>query len=316
MQCQHSACQRSSLSSHFGSRILRNAPPPNIYAEDLPSHPPLPNEEAGVYSSLMLTDSDLALTKRKFVKVSGEGEIEIDPNLIQFCVRVTSQKPDINEAKSSVQKREEYILGVLKKSGIPSANISSTSRTIKSSKKLTENEDENDEMAYFRNQVSSLNPQVDVGEKGSKGNVQPISYILKKELNVNCDSMLKYLKVLSACTEKLDQQVLVSQPIIKFTASYLQANKQRCIREAMKCAHEKALELIKSQKSPQVVLGQVYYTMENLMTVENMEEYNDANTGGASAHFEFFKWKKFSKRITCQITSVFELRPWKPRRTL
>jgi len=285
--------------------------PPFSPTDDfLPSHPPLPNDAPGVYPTLMVSESDLALTKRQFVKVSGEGEIEVDPNNIQFCVRIVSQKPDVNEAKASVQKREDYILGVFKKSSI--VKVVATSMIAKACNivKPFDLIDENDETAFFRNQIASIIPR-------EKSSTQLNSYVVKRELNVTCDSMLKYLQVLSSCTEKLDQQVLISQPVIKFTPDHIQMNKQRCIRQAMENAQQKAVELIRSQKNHQnVCLGKIFYTMEDSMSVDSQNEYDDLNTGGASAHFEFFKWKRFGKRITCRVTTVFEIKTIKPRKLI
>lgn len=73
------------------------------------NHLPLPEEPPGLYDTL-ITDSDMALTKRKFVKVTSSGEVEMEPDSVEFCVKITTNKTDPPAAKESVRKRKDFVL--------------------------------------------------------------------------------------------------------------------------------------------------------------------------------------------------------------
>jgi hypothetical protein len=175
---------------------------------------PLPNEPSGLYSTLM-TDTDLTASKKRFVKVSGTGETTVEPDSIEFVVQIIAIKTNLIDARASIKKREEYILAAIKKAYIQQTGVVCSEMVTKVN---SENPDE-DEMDVKFGQGPSK-PQPNQEERYEPP--APKYFRICKEIHVHCDSLVKYLQIFSLCNEKLDQQVVVSQPIIKFSANLLQ----------------------------------------------------------------------------------------------
>lgn len=200
----------------------------NDFADpDSESRLPTSKDPNGVYS-VLITDSDMALTKRKFVKVSSVGEVEVAPDRVEFCVQITSTKTDMIAARDSIRKRDEYIMLALKKLGVPQTGISTTSMVKKY--KLEEEADEDDdilEAKILRDVEKQLSAR-----KGKKGNNNNDDDAIKdldkervkvvKELYVVCDNLNQYMELFSIVNEKLDRQVNVSPPVIRITPECLQ----------------------------------------------------------------------------------------------
>lgn len=188
-------------------------------------------DPSGVYSVLM-TDSDMALTKRKFVKVSSVGEIELSPDRIEFCVQITSTKPDMTAAKESIRKRDEYIMLALKKLGVPDTGVSTTTM-VKRYKLEDEAEDNDDvlEVKILRDAEKQLTTKNKKSKKEKKNvcnnnDEDPLLSSARvkviKELYVVCGSLNMYMELFSIVNEKLDQQVNVSPPVIRITPENIQ----------------------------------------------------------------------------------------------
>lgn len=85
--------------------------------------------------------------------------------------------------------------------------------------------------------------------------------------------------------------------------------RQRAIRLAMSNGMKKATEMLTSTNQ-RVRLGRLYYSVEDSLVVEPVQNYENNDT------FETFTWKKLNKIVVCNLTSVFELEHPKPRRLI
>jgi len=174
---------------------------------------PLPMDPSGFYSTLM-NDTDMVVAKKRFVKVSGTGEMIVEPDTIEFVVQIVSIKPSLIDARTSIKKREEYILGAMKKNHIRDVDIvpSEMVRRVNSENPEDDDLDQVAQEYAAQNDQERYEPPI------------PKFFRISKELHVHCDNLMKYLQVSSLCNEKLDRQVIVSPPVIKFTPSLLQTS--------------------------------------------------------------------------------------------
>lgn len=221
----------ASHSKHQSTFSMMNLDDADLNTE---SRLPMSSDPSGVYSILM-TDSDMALTKRKFVKVSSIGELEVSPDRVEFCVQITSTKTDMAAARESIRKRDEFILLALKKLGVLQSGISSTSM-VKRFKLEEEANDDDDilEAKILRDAEKQLSLSARKGNKRtsrshSNNNVAAKDPLLDterikviKELYVVCDNLNQYMELFSIINEKLDKQVNVSPPVIRITPENLQ----------------------------------------------------------------------------------------------
>jgi len=183
---------------------------------------PLTSDPSGVYN-VLITDSDMALAKRKFVKVSSVGEVEVSPDRIEFCIQITSNKPDMVAARESIRKRDDFIMLALKKLGVLESGISTASMVKRY--KLGDEAEEDDNVLEvkilrdFENQMAKSNGKVGI-LKDPMLDEERVKVV--KELYVVCESMNQYMELFSLVNEKLDHQVNVSPPVIRITPQTLQ----------------------------------------------------------------------------------------------
>jgi hypothetical protein len=173
------------------------------------SHPPLPEEPPGLYDTL-ITDSDMALTKRKFVKVSSSsGEMEMEPDEVEFCIKITTNKVEASQARESVKKRKDFILAALKKFRIPSdfPIFSIAKRSPTQIHKGT-----------GTRPASQVKNKLDPDEK----EFVKKDLIYSEEFCVKCGTLMQYLNVFSICNEKLDRHVEISRPVVRFSPECVQ----------------------------------------------------------------------------------------------
>jgi hypothetical protein len=176
---------------------------PAPYSNSLPH----PKEPSGLYD-ILVTDSDMLLAKKKFLKVSSTGEMEVEPNRIEFCIQITTSRTDLTLAKESIKKREDYILSCLKKHQIKDVN---SSLIVKRMQEGDGEEEEHSEVKIVKD-----------AEKQQRTNKDRLK--LSKEICVVCESLLKYIQIYSICTEKLDRHVVLSQPAVRFTPDHIQSH--------------------------------------------------------------------------------------------
>jgi hypothetical protein len=265
---------------------------------------PLASEPSGVYS-ITMTDSDMALTKKKFIKVSSVGEVEVCPDRVEFCIQIACTKPDVATARESVRKRDEFLMLALKKVGVPSAGVSSTSLVKKF--KLGDEVEENDDLLE-RKLLRDVEKQLN-NKQGNNNENDPILDAERtkviKELYVVGNSLNQYMELFSIVNEKLDRQVNVSPPVIRVSPEYLQKQTQEAARLAMNNAIQKANHLLQSQqKILKASVGKLFYSVEDSLTITDISEYQNIST---STTFESLKWKKNNKLIVCKLTSLFEV---------
>jgi len=281
-------------------------------------HPPLPSEPAGLYDTL-ITDADMAYMKKKFVKVTSSGQVEMNPDIVEFCIKITTNKDDATKGRESVKKRKDFILAALKKFGITDDNILA-STIVKRVPHPIVGPDPDDlflqeaqEMAYAlrRERMHSNRGLQDdkAGDNQHKDDLEKKSLVYFEELCVKCGSLVQYLKVFSICNEKLDRHVEISRPVVRFSPICLQSSTQLAVRQAMAQAIQKANDLISTSK-PRVSLGRLYYSVEDSLQIEPIPDFepNDA--------FETFSWKRLNKMVVCSLTSCFELDHPKPMRRM
>lgn len=229
---------------------------------------------------LLTTESSSPFPKN-FVKVTGQASLELEPDVIEFCIKITSSKPDLPDCRSSVKKREEYISSVLKKNYIK--DIASHEMIQKIEKTV----------------ASASASRSDSKEKSEEA-ILKTEFLLEKELFVKTDKISKYLNIVSICTEKLDTNVEVSQPMISFSAAAMDKATKMVLQMAGTNARLKARNLIEEKKSPfKASLGPVLYCIEDSFQIQDSPNNNN--------HFELLKWKKFNRRINTQITTAYGL---------
>jgi len=235
----------------------------------------------------------------------------MEPDIVEFCVKITTNKDDAAKGKESVKKRKDFVLAALKKFGIADNNILA-STIVKRVPHPIVGPDPDDlflqeaqELAYqfkrdkiqgakgHRQDKVGDNPKEEVEKKGG-------TLVYFEEICVKCTSLVQYLKVFSICNEKLDHHVEISRPVVRFSPICLQSATQTAVRQAMAQAIQKANDLISTSK-PRVALGRLYYSVEDALQVEPIPDFepNDA--------FETFSWKRLNKMVVCNLTSVFEL---------
>jgi len=282
--------------------------------DDVSQRIPLTSDPSGIYS-VLITDSDMALTKRKFVKVSSIGEVEVSPDRVEFCIQITSTKPDMVAARESIRKRDDFIMLALKKLGVPDKGIS-TASMVKRYKLEDEAEDDDNVLEVkilrdFEKQMAKSNGKGGEVPKDPMLDVERMKVV--KELYVVCESMNQYMELFSIINEKLDHQVNVSPPVIRITPHSLQFHSQAAAKLAMNNAIQKASEILQSPKNLKATVGKLFYSVEDSLTISDIAEYHKIST---STTFETLRWKRNNKLIVCKLTSLFEVNTVKPRRVL
>jgi len=238
----------------------------------------MPCSPSGFYSSSKSICDDLASQGQNFVKVNGTGMLEVVPDVIVLCIKITSQKPDLSECRLSIKKREDYVMSVLKKNSVKDCNCF---------------------------EIIHKDQQQDYDIKDDVNN--ETSFIVIKEICATVSDFGKYINVASTCKEKLDSRVEVSSPIVSVSAAAMEKATQVTLDIAKKNARMKALTLIQSKGSEfRSTLGKVLYIMEDSINVDDFKEYENCG-------FESLDWKKFNKRITVNITILYELKVEKDR---
>jgi hypothetical protein len=86
--------------------------------------------------------------------------------------------------------------------------------------------------------------------------------------------------------------------------------REKAMKLAMQNAIDKSKQMLSSMKN-RLVLGQLYYSVEDCLKIQSVEEYERVLS---SSQFETFNWRKKNKVIRVELTSVFGLEvPKKPR---
>ena len=153
---------------------------------------PLPCDPAGLYPSSNIC-KELARNGKNFVKVNGVGTEEVQPDVIVFCVKITSRKSDLNECRSSIKKREDYVISILKKNSV---------------KQYTSTE------IVQRDEVKA---EVGGGDGDKAEEEKPQLFIVTKEICATANEISKYFDVASTCQEKLDSRVEISRPVVNIS---------------------------------------------------------------------------------------------------
>jgi len=265
----------------------------------------------------------MAFAKKKFVKVTSQSEIEMEPDRVEFCVKITTNRKELAEAKESVKKRRDFVISAIKKFKISDEDVTEMTicRRHGSLSDLDREQQEDNEFFLQLDAKSTLKKFAEYhSEKKSKGGddggggftvekerQEKLDY--SNEITVKCDSLIKYLKVFSICNEKLDRHVFVSQPVVRFTPAHLQNNTEKAVREAMRNGVAKGLEMLGALKQ-RYNLGRLYYSVEDSLSMEDTAEYLN------NSEYETFAWKRLNKIIKCNLTSVFELEYVKIRKVI
>jgi len=181
------------------------------------SHPPLPEEPSGLYD-LLITDSDMALSKKKFLKVSSIGQVEVEPNRVEFCILIKTSRTDPVQAKESIKKREDYIMATLKKCRVSEKDIKCT-EIVKRIEAEDEDNNECDQQNKGRNK--QVNADINANVKNLDP-YQPGGLCWRREICITCESLIKYMQIYSVCMEKLDRNVVISQPVVRFSPEHMQ----------------------------------------------------------------------------------------------
>ncbi|CAG7709924.1 unnamed protein product [Allacma fusca] len=227
---------------------------------------------------MFVTTDPKGSSLKSFVKVTGVASLEIEPDVIEFCVKITSNKPDLAECRSSVKKREEYISSVLKRNSIQEIN--------------------SHEMIHKTEKIPSEISEVE----NSEDQELRMEFVLEKELFVKSDRISKYLNVVSTCNEKLDFRVEVSQPVISFSTMAMDRATKTVLQLAASNGKLKAANLIQDKKSPfKASIGPVLFTTEDSFQIQD-PPFNTNNS-----NFALLKWKKFNRCLNTQITIAYEL---------
>ncbi|CAF1015181.1 unnamed protein product [Brachionus calyciflorus] len=144
--------------------------------------------------------------KRK-ITVNGTGEIKLPPNEIKLLVVISSTKLNIEEAKSSVQRRYEYVYQTMRKYKINESNI-------------------------FVN--TSYNRKEDN------------NFEVRCEISTVLSDFQIYLQIYNVLTEKLDKTVKVLEPQLAHTANRIEALKRQATIQAIRNAKRTALDIANS----------------------------------------------------------------------
>ncbi|XP_049793387.1 interleukin-1 receptor-associated kinase 1-binding protein 1 homolog isoform X1 [Schistocerca nitens] len=153
-------------------------------------------------------DYDVANTN--VVRSEGYATMFIDPDVIEFFLRADSIKDSAEEVKTSISKRIDYLLQVVKSKIQGEKNIS-----------VHELLDKRDDM-----------------------------YTMSAEILVKCGSLQKYEEIRNIVVEKLGGTVFVSEPRHYHTHRCLQDARMKVLRMAMSCARSKAMELASVLQKP------------------------------------------------------------------
>jgi len=215
-----------------------------------------------------------------FVKVTGQASLELEPDVIEFCIKISSSKSDLVDCRSSVKKREEYICAILKKNSIQTISSNETIHKV---------------------EKSSANDFIP-GLQEKEEEASEIS--LEKELCVKTEKISKYLNVVSICREKLDFRVEISQPLISFSASAMDRATKTVLQMAVSNTELKARNLIQIKNSPfKASLGPILFSTEDSFEVQDSSPISPDN----SNEFELLKWKKFNRRLSTRITTAYRI---------
>lgn len=156
----------------------------------------------------------------------------MDPDIVEFCVKITTSKKDAAHAKESVKKRKDFVLTVLKKYGIPDDGVLVSTIVKRMPRGIDDLDDlylqeAQEEAHVLRRDRLAKQENEGVVEDNAENNNNPTAKddIAKKflvyfeEICVRCNSLVQYLKVFSICNEKLDRHVEVSRPVVKFSSN-------------------------------------------------------------------------------------------------
>lgn len=179
--------------------------------------------------------------KRK-VEVSGSAEITVAPDTCILSIVVTSCKEKAAEARTSVERRVEYIKQTLLNNSLPEEDIV-----------ITENLQRIDKAESNKN-----------------------SYCMETQIDVTFyNSLQRCMKLSSLFVEKLENSVKVLPPVLKHNQQQLESHRKRACLLAFTNARQKATELCRMLNQR---LGKAINVTENVVreqTGSNSAQEND-----------------------------------------
>jgi len=205
------------------------------------SHPPLISQPVGIYD--LMEDDDLVKSK-KFVKVRSIGQVEMQPDIVEFCVKITATKIHRDQAKESIAKRENFVMTALQKLKIPKSHIhiSSIVKRIPSTQKKSTIARTVSRENLTKAAASFLRTKLIEQEAGDHSDATSVELpqfpednnedenpdnsdtklLFITEICVKCSRLSHYIKLCSICNEKLDHRVKISAPEIRFSVDAIQ----------------------------------------------------------------------------------------------
>lgn len=159
----------------------------------------------------------------------------MEPDIVEFCIKITTNKDDATKGKESVKKRKDFVLAALKKFGIADNNILASTIVKRVPHPIVGPDPDDLFLQEAQEMVYQLKRDRIHGAKGrgqqaeDKVGDNPKEELEKKvlvyfeELCVKSTSLVQYLKVFSICNEKLDHHVEISRPVVRFSPICLQS---------------------------------------------------------------------------------------------
>ncbi|RNA30302.1 interleukin-1 receptor-associated kinase 1-binding 1 [Brachionus plicatilis] len=143
---------------------------------------------------------------KRTVTVNGTGEIKMPPNEIKLVIVITSCKTNIEEAKSSVQRRYEYVYQTMRKYKINESNIFVNTSYCR-----------RDDLYEVRCELSSILSDYKI-----------------------------YLQIYNILIEKLDKTVKILEPELSHSPNRIEALKRQATLQAIRNAKRTALDIAQS----------------------------------------------------------------------
>jgi uncharacterized protein YggE len=176
---------------------------------------------------------------KRSITVSGTGEIEIPPDRIYLSVSVVSSKNSVEEARSSVQRRCDYIRQVLRNHGFRE-NTYETSTGVKR---------------------------------------DPRAWTIRTEFSLTFMDAAVCEKIENTLTEKLQTGVVVSNPSFSHSQQCIQSGQQQVCLQAVQNARSKAVLIARALKEEVGQAISVHEeSMEEFQREENGRESHQVNT--------------------------------------
>lgn len=161
---------------------------------------------------------------KRTVTVNGTGEIKMPPNEIKLVIVITSCKTNIEEAKSSVQRRYEYVYQTMRKYKI---NVIGKKKYFILLK-------------FFYNKKES---NIFVNTSYCR---RDDLYEVRCELSSILSDYKIYLQIYNILIEKLDKTVKILEPELSHSPNRIEALKRQATLQAIRNAKRTALDIAQS----------------------------------------------------------------------